>query len=126
MTLLGIKVTQPVEHIDPVPLNDTHKLKYITFTVSEFTSVCPVTGQPDYYTITITIRPFKCSIESKSLKLWLWKYRNYGIFCESLAEEVLTEIVDIINPISATVAVGQQSRGGIEINSVASYEWSKL
>ena len=122
MTVLGNSVQHAVEHIEPIALGDVHQLQSITFKVTEFTSVCPVTGQPDYYDITITIEPDGLSIESKSLKLWLWQYRERGIFCEMLAQEVLGEVVAIIAPLRATVTVAQASRGGIQCTSTASYE----
>jgi len=122
MTLLGISVKEPIDHIEPITLSDAHKLTCVTFKVSEFTSVCPVTGQPDYYDIIITIEPNEMSIESKSLKLWLWRYRNEGIFCETLAGEVLSEVVLITHPLRASVTVEQSSRGGIQCTSTATYD----
>ena len=118
MTLLGVSVTQPVEHIEPIALGDAHRLTSVSFQVTEFTSVCPVTGQPDYYDITIRMEP---SIESKSLKLWLWQYRNTGIFCEMLAQDILDEVVVMTHPYSASVTVAQASRGGIQCTSTAVY-----
>jgi 7-cyano-7-deazaguanine reductase len=88
--------------------------------VKEFTSVCPVTGQPDYYDIVIDMVPAQTTIESKSLKLWLWQYRDKGIFCEMLAEEVLNEVVAVTSPCSASVTIIQASRGGISIRATAS------
>jgi 7-cyano-7-deazaguanine reductase len=117
MKVLGASVRHPVEHIEPIPLGDGHKLQTVTFKVTEFTSACPVTGQPDYYDILITIEPDGLSIESKSLKLWLWQYRDRGIFCEMLAQEVLDEVLEIVAPLRASVTVAQTSRGGIEVTA---------
>ena len=122
MTLLGISVKEPIDHIEPITLGDAHKLTSVTFKVSEFTSVCPVTGQPDYYDITIAIEPDNSSIESKSLKLWLWQYRNKGIFCEMLAQDILDEVVAMTQPFKGSVTVAQASRGGIQCISTASYK----
>ena len=122
MTLLGSNVKHPVEHIEPIPLGDVHNLTVVAFKVTEFTSVCPVTGQPDYYDITITLEPDGSSIESKSLKLWLWRYRNKGIFCEMLAQDILDEVVVVAEPFVASVTVAQASRGGIQCISTASYK----
>jgi 7-cyano-7-deazaguanine reductase len=124
-TLLGVSVKQPVEHIQALPLHDAHKMKTVTFNITEFTAVCPVTNQPDYYDISIEINPGDFSIESKSLKLWLWQYRDKGIFCETITQEVLDEVVSIIRPVAATVSVTQASRGGIQVCSVASYFFGK-
>ena len=57
----------------------------------EFTSVCPVTGQPDYGTVTITYCPDKCCVELKSLKFYIQSYRNKGIFYEQLTNDILTD-----------------------------------
>jgi 7-cyano-7-deazaguanine reductase len=122
MTLLGVSVRDPVEHIEPISLGEDHTLKTVTFRVTEFTAVCPVTGQPDYYDITITMEPDNSSIESKSLKLWLWKYREMGIFCEMLAQEILDEVVTIIEPLTASVTAVQTSRGGIQCTCTSYYE----
>jgi len=117
MKVLGASVRHPVEHIEPIPLGDGNKLQTVTFKVTEFTSTCPVTGQPDYYDILISIEPDGLSIESKSLKLWLWRYRNRGIFCEMLAQEVLDEVLEIVAPLRASVTVVQASRGGIGVTA---------
>lgn len=116
-TLLGVSVKQPVEHIQALPLHDAHEMKTVTFNITEFTAVCPVTNQPDYYDISIEINPGDFSIESKSLKLWLWQYRNKGIFCEMLAQEVLDEVLEIVAPLRASVTVVQASRGGIGVTA---------
>ena len=119
MKLLGTSVRQPVDHVEPIPLEKGHNLSIVTFKVTEFTAVCPVTGQPDYYDILIELKPKRSSIESKSLKLWLWQYRHTGIFCETLAEAVLEEVTTIIKPLTARVTVSQASRGGIQVSSVS-------
>ena len=121
MSVLGVSVQHPVEHIEPISLYKAHSLTTVCFKVTEFTSVCPVTGQPDYYDIIITLEPREMSIESKSLKLWLWQYREQGIFCEMLAQEILSEVVEITRPYSASVVVQQAARGGIQCDSTAVY-----
>ena len=85
-------------------------------------SFCPVTGQPDYYTVSIDYVPDQHCIESKSLKLYLWHFRDRQIFAETLAVEIKDKIAAAIKPIRCTITAVQKSRGGIEITSVAHYE----
>src|SRR5215831_13701320 len=70
----------------------------IRFTFPEFTSVCPVTGQPDFATITITYVPDRLCVEMKSLKLYYFAYRNKGIFYEALTNTILDDLVAVLKP----------------------------
>lgn len=103
----------------------------IAFHSDEFTAVCPVTGQPDQYELTIELDETLVSIESKSLKLYLGKFRNQGCFAENLAIGIRKEVCEAIekhvedSPIifhqsQVTVTIVQKRRGGIEIAAVAS------
>ena len=85
----------------------------------EFTSVCPITGQPDWYTITIDYVPDKLCLESKSLKLYLQKFRNDGIFGETLSAKIADDIYEALIPQSVTIVLHQKPRGGISITSTA-------
>jgi 7-cyano-7-deazaguanine reductase len=91
----------------------------VTLTALEFTSVCPKTGQPDFGTVTIEYSPRDLCIESKSLKYYLWSYRDVGAFCEALAARIADDIVAAIAPKSLKVTVDQNARGGIAITAVA-------
>lgn len=84
----------------------------------EFTAVCPVTGQPDQYWLTVTYYPRMLCLESKSLKLFLGSYRNEGKFCESLAVEIRDKILDVLK-CEVSVEITQKSRGGITITATA-------
>ena len=87
----------------------------------EVTAVCPVTGQPDQYVLTITYIP-GCGgacVESKSLKLYLQTFRSRGIFVEALAAEVASEIAEAISCDHVEVIAVQKSRGGISITATA-------
>src|SRR5215210_4214664 len=64
----------------------------VALTSDELTSVCPITGQPDLYTVTITYRPDALCLESKSLKLYLNGFRNDGVFCEALAVRIRDDV----------------------------------
>ncbi|MFN2571141.1 MAG: preQ(1) synthase [Gemmatimonadales bacterium] len=92
----------------------------VTMTGTEFTSICPKTGQPDFGTVTIDYEPAKLCIESKALKYYLWSYRNEGAFCESLAAQIADDVVYAIRPKLVTVRVTQNVRGGIALVAEAS------
>ena len=85
----------------------------------EFTCLCPKTGQPDFGTITIAFEPDELCLESKSLKLYLWGYRDKGAFCEALADQIARDIYDAIRPWNITVTNEQNIRGGIGTVSTA-------
>ena len=84
----------------------------IKFVFPEFTSVCPVTGQPDFATITITYIPAKLCVEMKSLKLYFLSYRNKGIFYEGVVNTILDDLVATLEPRRMTVVGDFAVRGG--------------
>ena len=90
-------------------------VQLVTMTGTEFTSICPRTGQPDFGTVIIEYEPATLCIESKALKYYLWSYRNEGAFCESLAAQIAEDVVYAIEPKSVTVRVTQNVRGGIAL-----------
>ena len=79
----------------------------------EFTSVCPKTGQPDYGTITYTYTPGDVCVELKSLKLYLQRFRNQGIFYEQVTNRLLDDFVTVSKPIRCIVKSNWTPRGGI-------------
>jgi len=85
----------------------------------EFTSVCPKTGQPDFGTITIRYVPDKSCIELKSLKLYLFGYRNEGIFYEAAVNRILDDLVAACAPRRMEVEGAFTARGGIRTTVVA-------
>src|SRR6266480_3694493 len=84
----------------------------VKFVFPEFTSVCPVTGQPDFATITITYVPDKRCVEMKSLKLYFLAFRNKGIFYELVVNTILDDLVAVLNPRRMTVIGDFAVRGG--------------
>lgn len=80
----------------------------------EFTSVCPMTGLPDFGKITINYRPDKKIVELKSLKYYLMQYRNVGIFYEHVVNRILDDLVTVLSPKSMEVIGDFTSRGGID------------
>lgn len=85
----------------------------------EFTSLCPMTGQPDFGKIYIAYIPSKTCIESKSLKLYLGSYRNHGSFHEDCVNQILSDIVARIHPLAIRVFGDFNVRGGIAIKPMA-------
>ncbi|HWE00999.1 MAG TPA: preQ(1) synthase [Tepidisphaeraceae bacterium] len=84
----------------------------VEFVFPEFTSVCPVTGQPDFATITVRYVPDRFCVEMKSLKLYFLSFRNKGIFYEAVTNQILDDLVAVTHPRRLTV-VGQFAvRGG--------------
>lgn len=95
---------------------------WITFRCPEFTSRCPVTNQPDFGTITIRYVPDRTCIESKSLKLYLFAFRNYNTFHEEAVNRILDDLVAACKPRRACVEGHFNPRGGISIQVEATYE----
>ena len=94
----------------------------IKFTFPEFTSVCPVTGQPDFATITVTYVPDRKCVEMKSLKLYFFSYRNKGIFYEAVVNAILDDLVAVLKPRRMTVVGEFAVRGGTAGTVTASYD----
>ena len=84
----------------------------IRFVFPEFTSMCPVTHQPDFATITVTYTPAKSCVEMKSLKLYYLAYRNKGIFYEAVVNQILDDLVAVLHPKRMTVTGEFAVRGG--------------
>lgn len=89
----------------------------VTLRCTEFTCVCPLTGQPDYAEIDIVYVPGQYVVESKSMKLYLETYRNTGVFHEHLAVDIGQDFVKFVKPKSVAVTVRFHSRGGIAIDA---------
>ena len=88
---------------------------WVTFECPEFTSVCPVTGQPDFGTITIRYVPDQKCVESKSLKLYMFSYRNHETFYEEAANRILNDFVAACEPRECVVTGKFTPRGGISM-----------
>lgn len=94
----------------------------INITCPEWTAVCPKTGQPDFGTIIIDYVPDKLCVELKSLKLYMFSYRDQGIFHETVTNKILDDIVAACQPIRAKVTAEFNVRGGITTVVTAKYE----
>lgn len=93
----------------------------VTFHCPEFTSLCPKTGQPDFATIVISYIPRERMVESKSLKLYLFSFRNHGDFHEDCVNIILNDLVRLMNPKYIEVTGLFTPRGGIRIYPFANY-----
>ena len=117
LTVLGNTVRHPIEHVEvfPAPAHVT----LVKFTNDELNSMCPVTQQPDLSTVVIEYVPAEWCIESKSLKLYLWSFRDRAVFAEALAAEIAAEVMHSAKPAHVKVTLTQRPRGGIEVQAVA-------
>lgn len=94
----------------------------ISISCPEFTAVCPKTGQPDFATIHIKYVPDKLCVELKSLKLYMFSYRDVGEFHEHVTNKILDDIVETCSPRRAEVKGDFNVRGGIKTLVTANYE----
>jgi 7-cyano-7-deazaguanine reductase len=88
----------------------------------EFTSVCPMTGLPDFATITLEYVPDEVCVELKSLKYYYLNYRNQGIFYEAVTNKILDDLVELCKPVSMKVIAEWSTRGGIHSIITAEYQ----
>ena len=111
LTVLGNQVREPISQLEcfAKPASCTR----VRFTTDEVTSVCPVTGQPDFSSVEIDYEPDARCVESKSLKLYLWSFRDRPVFAEALAAEIAAEVARAATPKRVRVIVTQHVRGGI-------------
>jgi 7-cyano-7-deazaguanine reductase len=118
--VLGRESRGPIEaaQIDTVPWSHGDIDALVEFATNELTANCPITGQPDFYGLKLSYRPGVSLIESKSLKLYLWGFRDRGIFAEDLAATLLKDLVTACDPVEMTVDLTQQVRGGLQIRTV--------
>ena len=119
LTKLGNPKAKSDRAIEAFPIADTTQVN--TIDCAEFTCRCPITGQPDWATISIEYRPGKLAVETKSLKLYLETFREEGIFHEHLATVMRDDLVAALDPVALTVTVRFNSRGGIAVTASSSY-----
>ena len=94
---------------------------FIKFNCPEFTSLCPITGQPDFATIYISYIPDKYCVESKSIKLYLFSFRNHGDFHEDVVNIIMKDLIELLNPRYIEVLGKFLPRGGLSIDPYANY-----
>jgi 7-cyano-7-deazaguanine reductase len=117
-----VPVENPVSILEAFQNPRAGRHYQIEFVFPEFTSLCPVTGQPDFATITVRYVPERLCVEMKSLKLYYFAYRNKGIFYEGVVNTILDDLVSVLSPRRMTV-IGQFAvRGGTAGTVTAEYE----
>ncbi len=96
-------------------------VSYVDMTSDELTALCPVTAQPDFYVASIEYSPAELCLESKSLKLYLARFRNESAFCEALAVRIRDDVAEALRleRDHVTVTLEQKARGGITITATA-------
>ena len=117
LSVLGSDRREPIEHVECFPAPPT--ITKVRFTTDEVASLCPVTGQPDISSVEIEYEPGRLCIESKSLKLYLWSFRDRPVFAEALAAEIAAEVHRATQARMVRVQVRQRPRGGIVIEATS-------
>src|ERR1700678_1308544 len=113
------------EEIETFPNQFPERDYVIEIVCPEFTSMCPKTGQPDFGSITFTYTPDKLCVELKSLKLYLQRFRNEGIFYENATNRILDDLVAVVQPRRMTLLAAFTPRGGITTRVTVQYESSR-
>lgn len=126
LTLLGAKTTVYSDKYTPAVLetfDNRHRENdyWVKFNCPEFTSLCPITGQPDFATIYISYIPDQKMVESKSLKLYLFGFRNHGAFHEDCVNIIMKDLIKLMSPRYIEVWGKFLPRGGISIDPFANY-----
>ena len=126
LTLLGNKHVKYAFDYDPSLLEtfiNKHQDNdyFVKFNCPEFTSLCPITGQPDFATIYISYIPDVKMVESKSLKLYLFSFRNHGDFHEDCVNIIMKDLIKLLNPRYIEVWGKFLPRGGLSIDPYANY-----
>ena len=117
LTVLGATVRHAIDHVEVFPAPE--HVTTVRFTNDELTAMCPVTEQPDLSTVVIEYEPDRWCVESKSLKLYLWGFRDRAVFAEALAAEIAGEVMVTASPRWVKVTLTQRPRGGIEVQAVS-------
>lgn len=126
LTKLGSKLTNYAMDYDPSVLerfSNKHPDNdyYVKFNCPEFTSLCPITGQPDFAAIYISYVPDAYLVESKSLKLYLFSFRNHGDFHEDVVNVIMKDLIALLEPKYIEVWGKFLPRGGLSIDPYANY-----
>jgi 7-cyano-7-deazaguanine reductase len=107
--------------MEAFPNRSPERYYLVSLETSEFTCLCPMTGQPDFAAIRVKYVPDQKVVESKSFKLYLWAYRNEGAFHEHVINQMLNDLVDLLDPHWCKVTGVFNIRGGIGITVEAEH-----
>ena len=113
--------SQPSKQLDTFPNPHPNRDYEIEHVCPEYTALCPITGQPDFGTIRIRYVPDQKCVELKSLKLYIWSFRDEGHFFEDVTNLILNDLVAALDPRSATVIGEFNVRGGIASTVTATH-----
>jgi 7-cyano-7-deazaguanine reductase len=113
--------TTPSKEMQTFPNPRPERPYTVHFETEEFTCLCPMTGQPDFATITIEYVPAARCVELKSLKLYLWSFRDEGAFHEAVTNRILDDLVALLAPRRLTVTGDFNIRGGIHTRVTAEH-----
>jgi 7-cyano-7-deazaguanine reductase len=117
LRFLGKRASEPTDTLDLIDWTSERIL--VRLDCAEFTSVCPVTGQPDFAALAIEYVPDRHIAETKSVKLYLWKYRNERAFNECLVDTIAGDLYRQIRPLWLRVVGRFNARGGISVTATA-------
>jgi len=106
--------TRPSKQLDTFPNSNPERDYEISFEAPEFTCLCPMTGQPDFATIRIRYIPDELCVELKSLKLYLWSFRDEGTFHEAVTNRIANDLIASLDPRFIEVEGDFYIRGGIK------------
>lgn len=120
LTLLG-REAGPSKRLETFPNRHPERRYLVRLESGEFTCICPATGQPDFATITVEYLPDQKILESKSFKLYLWSYRDEGVFHEHVTNSILDDLVEALEPHWCRVQGAFNVRGGIGITVEAEH-----
>lgn len=113
--------TRPTKKLDTFPNPQPARDFRIHMQIPEFTCLCPLTGQPDFATFVLDYIPDKTCVELKSLKLYMWSYRNEGAFHEAVTNKILDDLVAATRPRFMRLTAKWYVRGGIFTNVVVEH-----
>ena len=113
--------SQPTKTLETFPNPAADRDFHIHMQIPEFTCLCPKTGQPDFATLVLDYIPDQTCVELKSLKLYIWSYRNEGAFHEKVTNQILDDLVKAVQPRQMLVTGNFRVRGGIAITVAAEY-----
>ncbi|CCQ96162.1 NADPH-dependent 7-cyano-7-deazaguanine reductase [[Clostridium] ultunense Esp] len=135
LTLLGNKTEYTYQYnpeiLETFPNKYPERDFFVKFNAPEFTALCPITGQPDFATLYISYVPDQKMVESKSLKLYLFSFRNHGSFHEEVVNIICDDLVKLLDPRYLEVWGKFLPRGGISIDPYVNYgkkgtKWEKI
>jgi 7-cyano-7-deazaguanine reductase len=117
--------TKPTRQLDTFPNPNPERDYEIAFEAPEFTCLCPMTGQPDFATIRIRYTPDNKCVELKSLKLYLWSFRDEGTFHEAVTNRIANDLIEALEPRFMEVESDFYVRGGIRTKVKVTHDSGK-